>query len=65
MAGGDAGDLEASGAVVELGGECRIVVVLDGLEDVADGRVVVAHDGAQRQRALVDGGAEAAAADGA
>ena len=49
--GGDPGDLEAAGAVLELGGEGGVVVVLDGLVGVADRGVVVAHDGAQRQRA--------------
>ena len=51
MPGGDPGDLEAAGAVLELGGEGCVVVVLDGLVGVADRGVVVAHDGAQRQRA--------------
>ena len=40
-----------------------VVVVLDRLVGVADRDVVVAHDGAERQRALGDHGAEPAAAD--
>ena len=64
VSGGDAGHLEAAGAAFEVCGEGRVVVVVDRLEDVADRGVVVAHDGAERQRALVDDGAEPSAADG-
>ena len=49
--GGDPGDLETAGAVREFGRERRVVVVVDGLVLVADLGVIVAHDGAQRQRA--------------
>ena len=64
VAGGNAGDLKASGAVGELCVECCVVVVLHGLEGVTDGNVVVAHDGGERQGPLVDRGGQAAAADG-
>ena len=63
MPGGDPGHLDGTRAVLERRREGGVVVVGDGFEDVADLGVVVAHHGTQRQRPLVDHGAELAAAD--
>ncbi|BAS13904.1 hypothetical protein AHiyo8_22070 [Arthrobacter sp. Hiyo8] len=64
VAGCNAGHFEAARAVLECCVESSVVVVLYGLEGVADSGVVVAHDGAKGHRALVDDGAQATAADG-
>ena len=61
--GGDPGHLDGTRAVLERRGERGVVVVGDGFEHVADLGVIVAHHGAQRQRALVDHGAELPATD--
>lgn len=52
MAGCNPGDFEASGTVGELRIEGCIVVILDRFERVADGHVIVTHDGAQRKGPL-------------
>ena len=64
MAGGDPGDVEiAGGAIGEANREARPVVVLDGLEGVADCHLGVADDMAEGQRPLRDHGGQLRAGD--
>src|SRR5699024_6196715 len=63
VAGGDARDLEDSGAGGEIDAEARVVVVADGLELVADLGVVVSDNVTERQWAGGDRGVETSARD--
>ena len=62
VAGGDAGDLHDTDALLESGAEAGVVVVLDRFVGVAHRGLPMADDSAEWHRALRDRGRESAAA---